>query len=180
MKKIKFKTYIAPWVLPNEDIPVHLIWNNDFEFDYVKIILPQDIALKEIINVNNYETKANIIKIPKNEIKRVSFPNFFGLILIYTLTKIEELKLFRDIKISFYKGNIPKFNTTLTAKIFRPKIINKSKIDPITLNDLTKEIHVPLYLLCIGFGYVDIKLKALINKIEISVMKESKVLSWDY
>jgi len=30
---------------------------------------------------------------------------------------------------------------------------------------------VPLYLLCIGFGYVDIKLKALINKVEISVNK---------
>ena len=30
---------------------------------------------------------------------------------------------------------------------------------------------MPLYLLCIGFGYVDIKLKALINKVEISVNK---------
>ncbi len=52
MKKIKFKTYIAPWVLPNEDIPAHLIWDKDFEFNHIEIYLPEDIKLKEILNVD--------------------------------------------------------------------------------------------------------------------------------
>ena len=171
MKKIKFKTYVAPWVLPNEDIPVHIIWDNDFEFSSVKIILPEDIILKEMINVGNYETKKDLISIPKKEIKRVHFPNFFGLVLNYTST-IEKLKVFRDIKICFYKsGDILRFETVLTAKIFRPKIINKSKTKPIILEDSTTEINVPLNLQCVGFGYVDLKLKALINKVQISIEK---------
>lgn len=171
MKRIKFKTYIAPWVLPNEEIPVHLIWDNDFEFDYVKIFLPEDIILKEIINVDNYEIKKEIIIIPKKEIKKVHFPNFFGLLLNYTSIVIEKLKLFRDIKICFYKSEILRFETILTAKIFRPKIINKSELTPIILDDSTTEINVPLNLQCVGFGYVDLKLKASINKLVISIEK---------
>ncbi len=171
MKKIKFKKYIAPWVLPNEDIPVHLIWDNDFEFNHVKIFLPEDFKLKEILNVENYELKKKIITISKKDIKRVHFPNFFGLVLNYTSTVIEKLKLFRDIKICFYKSEILKFETILTAKIFRPKIIDKSKITPIILEDSTTDINVSLNLQCVGFGYVDLKLKALINKVQFSIEK---------
>jgi len=171
MSKIKFKRYIAPWALPNEDIPLHLIWDNDFEFSNVKIVLPEDITLKEVINVENYEIKKNSILIPKKEIKCVNYPNFFGLVLNYT-SFIEDLLLFRDVKISFIKNDdILRFETVLTAKILRPKIINKSKIEPIILEDSTTKIIVPLDLQCVGFGYIDLKLKALINKVQISIEK---------
>jgi len=171
MKKIKFKPYIAPWVLPNEDIPVHLIWDNDFEFDYLIVYLPEDIELLEILNVEEYEIKEGLIIISKRNIKRVHFPNFFGLLLKYNSIEIENLKLFRDIRISFYKSEEIKFETTLIAKIFRPKIIDKSKIRPIILDDSTTSVNISLNLQCVGFGFVDLKLKAIINRVQISIEK---------
>lgn len=171
MKKIKFKKYIAPWVLPNEEIPAHLIWDTDFDFNYIKIHLPDGILLKEILNVNRFKLKKNTAIFFKEEIKKVNFPNYFGFITIFTSAQSEELKIFRDIKVSIFKDEIPKFETILTAKIFRPKLIDRSQIEPITLNNETDKIYVPLNLQCIGFGYVDLTLKATINKIKFSMKK---------
>lgn len=170
-KIIKFKTFIAPWVLPNEEIPAHLIWNNDFKFDYLNIILPDNIILKDILNVKNWEINKNIINFSKENIQKTNFPKYFGFVVVYNLKPAKKLKIFKDIKIQFYRGDIQIYEKILTAKIFRPKLIDTSQINPLVLKDEELDINIPLTLECIGFGFIDLKLRAEINKICISVEK---------
>jgi len=43
--------YIAPWALCNEEIPIHLIWEPDFEYDYIQIHTPPEIVIREFLNI---------------------------------------------------------------------------------------------------------------------------------
>jgi len=168
-KEIKFNTFIGPWALPNEEIPAHIIWNVDFEFDSIKIFFPENIKFFDILNVGNYHKTKNTVSLFKNEIKRIDFPKYFGFIVAYTSIDIDKLKIFKDIKIVFYKDDKIIYKIILTAKIFRPKLVNKSEIDPIILTDGELNFTIPLNLECRGFGFIDIRLKALINKVEFSI-----------
>ncbi len=168
-KEIKFDTFIGPWALPNEEIPAHIIWNVDFDFDFIKIFFPEKIKLIDILNVGHYHKEKNTVSLFKSEIKRIDFPKYFGFIVTYTFMDFDKLKLFKDIKIEFYKDDKIIFEIILTAKIFRPKLVNKSEIGPIILTDGELNFTIPLNLECRGFGFIDIKLKALINRVEFSI-----------
>ncbi|MBA7672247.1 hypothetical protein ES703_80422 [subsurface metagenome] len=168
---INFESFIGPWVLPNEEIPVHLTWDYNFEFNKILIEFPSDLIFIELINAV-YKTKNNSkIVIEKQDIKHLghgTHPNFIGIIFIYKEFNFIGLKQFHDIKFKFLNksGEIVK-NIMLTAKIFRPKLKNISEIQPIQLTDNENDYTVDINLIYEGFGIVSIKLEPEINKSKI-------------
>jgi hypothetical protein len=40
--------YIAPWALPNEPVPVHVKWHDEFNFESVKIVLPAEWTFVDV------------------------------------------------------------------------------------------------------------------------------------
>ena len=173
---IQFNKFIAPWVLPNEEIPLHITWDQDFEYDYIKIEFQRDLKFSEIINVRKYNIKNSTITIQKSQIRHLSgedkFPNYIGIVLIYENLEFKQLKLFKDILFTFNKNSKVKQVFTLTAKIFRPELRNITENKRITINDEKLNYSVPINLECTGFGFISIYIKVKINKITLS-FKES-------
>jgi len=170
--KISFEQFIAPWVLPNEEIPMHIKWNQDFEFDFIEIDYPKDVDFVEVINVNNFKEEESKIIILKEYVRYImynnSFSSYFGIIFLYEDINFKELKLFKDILIVFKKDEkiIKQFN--MTAKIFRPMLINISNLNPITIDNNSINHSVHLSLESKGFGYVSTFIEVKINKLKIS------------
>ena len=170
--KLDFEQFIAPWVLPNEEIPIHIKWNQDFEFDIIEIEFPKDIEFIEAINLNNFKEEKLKIIIQKEDIRFIiynhSFVSYFGIIFLYKEINFKELKLFKDIIVSFKKNdnNIKQFN--MTAKIFRPLLINISKLDPIRIDNNNTNHSIHLNLESKGFGYVSTYIEVKVNKLKLS------------
>ncbi len=169
---INFKSFIGPWVLPNEEIPVHIIWDNNFEFNNIKIEKPEDLTLSEFINIENYHQDNNLYIIHKKNIKKhgesKNYPCFFGIIFMFKNQNFNDLKLFRDIKVKFYKDNEVVQELPFIAKIFRPMLDNISKINPIELKDRKNDYRINLNFECKGFGFVSTSIEAEINRIKFT------------
>lgn len=168
---INFETFVGPWVLPNEEIPVHLTWDHNFEFDKILIEFPSDLTFIELINATYKTIDNSKIIIGKNEIKHLgheTHPNFIGIIFIYKEINFIDLKRFCDIYFNFLsKSSEIVKKIKLTAKIFRPELKNISEIQPIQLTDNENDYVVDINLIYEGFGIVSIKLEPEINKSKI-------------
>ncbi len=174
LESIKFNEFISPWVLPKENIPCHLIWDKDFNFDYVSISLPKDIILVETINVAQEKSESDHIIIKKTDIikatKFQNFPNFFGLILRYENLDLPYLKMFIDIVIQFYGAdNSLVLEKRFTAKIFSPILINRSKLEPKILQDNVTHYNTKIDLEYRGFGLIATHSEVKINQITFDI-----------
>lgn len=172
LDKPDFITFISPWVLPNEEIPLHLNWEKDFSFEQVEILFPEDLNFVESININCLEFKNSKILIKKQDIRVfkqiLDFPNFFGLIFKNANIEFKKLVLFHEIKISFIENDKVVEEIILIAKIFRPVLFNNSQLEKIILSDENKEYNVSLNLILKGFGFVSTSIEVIINRIKIS------------
>jgi len=171
ISNINFETFIGPWVLPNEEIPVHITWDKDFDFDFIITKVPRDLDFVEAINILDYEIQETNIKILKDNIKKLGsdhiFPNFIGLIFVFRDNNFNGLKIFKDIEIIYYKNQDMLKNISLIAKIFRPRLKDISSIPTITLTDDRKLYSIDVNLECEGFGFVSAYLETQINEIKI-------------
>lgn len=167
-----FKSFIGPWVLPREEIPIHIIWEMDFDFDIIKIEKPDDLILSEFINIEDYYQEKNLYIINKDSIKNhddnKNYPCFFGIIFIYENLNFDDLKLFKNIKVRFYKDTELIYELPFIAKIFRPKLNNLSIINPIVLEDKKNDYNISLNFECNGFGFVSTSIEAEINRIKVT------------
>lgn len=166
-----FESFIGPWVLPNEEIPAHITWDEKFDFEQIIINFPDDLDFVELLNAVYKKITNSEIFIDKKDIKHLghgAHPYFIGIIFLNKKIDFDGLKLFRDIFFRFIDkdGQIVK-NVKLTAKIFRPKLINISEIPPILLTDDKKDYSVDINLEYRGFGFVSIKLEPEFNKSKI-------------
>lgn len=144
--------YIAPWALCNEDIPVHLVWKSDFEYDYIQIHTPPEIVVKEFFNVETYEKKNSKILI-----KSLKTPNFFGFIAS-SVRIIEKQHEKRRITVEFISKNETKYKHGFTANLYRPKLTLIESHDSLVLTDdanLRKLVNISLKIS--GFGRIQIR-----------------------
>ena len=167
-----FKSFIGPWVLPNEEIPVHIIWDKDFDFNVIKIEKPEDLILSEFVNIEDYCQEQNLYIIRRESIKKhdgiKDYPCFFGIIFIYKNLNFDELKLFKNIKVRFCKDTEIVYELPFLARIFRPKLNNLSTINPIVLEDRKNDYKIDLNFECKGFGFVSTSIEAEINRIKFT------------
>lgn len=143
--------YIAPWALPREDIPIHLVWEASFNFDNIQIDLPEDMIIKEFFNVDIHETKGQTINI-----QSLKSENYFGFVAS-SKDIFEEHHVTRDIHVKFTKNDEIIFKKTFRANIFRPYVTIQTPPTEITITDTTRFsdlLHIKLKLT--GFGKISL------------------------
>lgn len=150
-KKVFKSEYIAPWALPKEEIPITLVWDPTFEYDFIQILVPPEIEVKEFLNVQSYEmSNSSII------IKNLKSPNFFGFVVFSNRIYKEGHKR-KEIVVNFvFKGEV-KHSRLFTAHIYRPEL---SLVEPpknIVLSDDSDPRNlVNLSLKISGFGHIEV------------------------
>lgn len=70
--------YIAPWVLPNEVIPMHCVWVPEKNLNKIVVLIPEGYELVEPLNFTeyNFEKSSNSIIVRLNDLKS---KNYFGI-----------------------------------------------------------------------------------------------------
>jgi hypothetical protein len=58
----KLKTDIVPWALPREEIPLNVKWPKELTFDKIRLVLQDNLALKELLNVQEFQSNDNTIE----------------------------------------------------------------------------------------------------------------------
>lgn len=157
----KISTSIAPWVLPNEEIPVYVYLNKTLSYSKIEIEIPDYCHVVETINILDYEQKDNHIIITKIGTFPFSKKDYFGLII--TTDKIfDELAIKIPIKITLSEtsGNL---QTDISyARIFRPLIEINQIPREILLNEIDDTI-LPIHLKYKGFGDVSLRIECTVG-----------------
>jgi hypothetical protein len=58
--------YIAPWALPKENVPVHIVWASDYVFDCITVGITPEIEFRDFYNIDSFEVKDNILDLSLN------------------------------------------------------------------------------------------------------------------
>ena len=78
--ELKVDTYVAPWVLPTEEIPAYIKWYEHLVFERIIVTIPEDMEFIEFLNVDKAEIIGNVAEI-KEIITTVSLPHYFGFVV---------------------------------------------------------------------------------------------------
>lgn len=95
------KGYIPRWALPRENIPVHIEWQNDINYDEIRIRKPDDFNFIDFLNVECVKISGNLAII--NRVIKSSLINtitYFGFSICSTGI-YDELKVAKTISIEF-------------------------------------------------------------------------------
>lgn len=144
--------YVAPWALPKEDIPLHLMWEPTICYDIIRIKLPPDLVLKEFFNVENY-TQENSLYL----ISQLKTSNFFG----FTVASKEDFEaphIKKLVNIALIKNGQEIFSKDYEVNIFRPYVsfIKSPTVITVT-DDVQKKEPFWVTLKLSGFGNVQIR-----------------------
>lgn len=143
--------YIAPWALPKEEIPIHLVWNPNAKFDYIEISVPPYMEIKEFHNVESFEkVDSKII------VRKLKSLNFFGFVVIFNdISKEKHEK--KEIVVDFILEDKVQCSRSFTANIYRPELSVIDKPSIIVLRDDSKiRDLVNLSLKISGFGRIEV------------------------
>jgi len=144
--------YIAPWALPKEAIPLHLMWEKSILYDSIRISIPPEIVLKEFFNVDDYIQKDNLYII-----KKLKTSNFFGL-TVASKDIIKEQHVSRKISITLIRDNTEIFSKDFIANIYRPYVSFVESPESITITEETRPKELlPITLKLAGFGQIQVK-----------------------
>lgn len=144
--------YVAPWALPKENVPLHLMWEPTVSYDIIRIKLPPDLALKEFFNVANY-TQENSMYL----ISQLKTSNFFGL-TVASKRDFEAQHIKEIINITLIKDGKEIFSKDYAVNIFRPYLSLVESPTVITLtDDVQKKEPFWITLKLSGFGNVQIR-----------------------
>jgi hypothetical protein len=121
--------YIAPWALPKEEIPVHLVWTPENRFDQIQVLTSSNMAIKEFYNVQDFVTTNS-----ETIIKKLYSPNFFGFTIISNriTNKIHERK---EITVNFLAKGKTVQSRSFVANIYRPELSIIEKPTSLILRD---------------------------------------------
>jgi hypothetical protein len=150
--------YIAPWALPNELVPVHLIWEESLSFDEIRIELPHGIVMKDIYNVEKYILEEDAVRI--TSLKAANFLGFN----VTTQDLFGPSHIAYELKVIFLNQGKIATERALTANFYRPKL---------EIMECPRSIHVPdkagrtapirIKLKLSGFGRISVKTESNIG-----------------
>ncbi len=143
--------YIAPWALPKEEIPIHLVWTSDNRFDQIQIIMSANMKIEEFYNVRDFITTNS-----ETIIKRLYSPNFFGFTARSNrITNLTHEK--KQIRVNFLANGTVVQSRLFVANIYRPELSILEKPTTLTLTDNSDVNHLLNVSLKIsGFGNMEI------------------------
>lgn len=131
-------SYIARWALPNEGIPLYMLWKGEPKFDLIQINLPNDLVIREYYNIE--KKYPNPREIHVDELKSKGYVGF-----VFTSPTPESLSQEVKVTLNFIKGSKAIYKQEFETRIVRPRI----------------ELHLPdkIEFLSEGETKIDIKLK---------------------
>lgn len=143
--------YIAPWALPKEEIPVHLVWTSDIGIDKIQLLLAPNTTVKQFYNVKSLSRIGKEITIHK-----LHSSNFFGFTIISNklINANHERK---EIKVNFFANGKIVRSRSLFANIYRPELSIIEKPEGIVLKDdvdIRELLNVTLRIS--GFGSIEV------------------------
>jgi len=150
-ESIFISEYVAPWALPKEEIPIHLIWNPCLKFDLIRITLPSSMSVREFYNVASYEKLDSAIIV-----KKLKSHTFLGFVVALDEI-IKEPHEKREIAVDFILGDTVARSHSFIANIYRPKLSLVSDPSPVILRDDSNiRDLLNLSLQISGFGNIEV------------------------
>jgi hypothetical protein len=168
--ELEISSSIASWALPKEPIPFNASWNKPFDFDRVEVLVPKDIEIVELLNVEEYTVNESGAVF--HRVKSVpEAPIYFGGV-VRTKRIPRKLTTARRVVIRFSLKSKTVREVTLQARVFRPRV---ELIDaPKSLVMSEKGGHeIPVRMKYRGFGDVTIKIQGIINGRRVTTGKSS-------
>jgi len=151
--------YIAPWALPNEEIPLHLTWKREV-FSEIRLILPKSFRLKGLENVESFETDGTVVRILSTKRAKASEVMHFGAVITYPdLPK--NLAVGGKIAVEFWNDGRLAHTIELVARVFRPTMQILEVPKALVIGEGTTPQDIPLRLRYVGFG--DIRLRIAVR-----------------
>jgi len=108
-------SYIAKWALPNEGIPLYMLWKGEPKFDLIKINLPNDLIIRDYYNIE--KTHLNPREIQFDELKTKGYIGF-----VFTSPIKESLSQEVKVTLDFIKGSKVIHKQKFETRIVRPRI----------------------------------------------------------
>jgi hypothetical protein len=148
-------SFLAPWGLASEELPMHLLWRG--KFDYVEIRIPEPVEVLEMYNVEEYSEEEIGVRISNEDLVTHGY-----LSLVLTDSKIYERPAVRhEIDVRFYDsdGDIVE-QGQLETHIIRPRINVQKSPDEIELSDESVPDSIEIDMEYVGFGMAQISIEA--------------------
>jgi hypothetical protein len=144
--------YVAPWALPKENVPLHLMWEPTVNYDIIRVKLPPDLVLKEFFNVANYTQEDSVYLI-----SQLKTNNFFGL-TVASAREFEAQHIREAVNVALIKDGKEIFSKDYYVNIFRPNLSLVESPSVISLtDDVQKKEQFSITLKLAGFGNVQIR-----------------------
>ena len=141
--------YIGPWAIPNEKIPLNVVWDSTEEIKEIILVKPEDIELFEVFNANY-----TIINDSKIIFKDFESNGYLSIELI--CKEIDMLDKKYKIVLKFKNDDIIKKKLKFETRIFRPKLELINVIDELKIIEKNNDFNVsnPIKLQYEGHGKV--------------------------
>jgi hypothetical protein len=108
--------FIAQWALPNEGIPLFLIWKGKFAFDSVEIEMPESFVVRRYYNINKKDLSSSR-RIGFDELKK---EGYIG--IVFTSPMLEQVSEKVQVILRFVKDGEDVYREEFETHIIRPRI----------------------------------------------------------
>lgn len=159
--KEEISSFIAPWVLPKEEIPLYVYVNKLVSFSKIQIELPDCIEFVDTVNILKHNINDKLVEIDEIYSIPHSEMDYFGVIL-KSNTVFDDLAKSAQIKITLLKTNGESKSIETNAKIFRPLLCIDKIPSKISISD-AHETVLPIHLKYSGFGDISLRITGTID-----------------
>lgn len=151
-------SFLAPWGLSTEELPMHLLWSGTTE--EVSITLPSELEVVEIYNVEGVSTEelTDSSKIQLSETDLIT-SGYLGLVLVDN-NKYSDPVFPHDIEVTFSNEDGEQATLQKSTHIIRPEIRVQNAPDKIRLTDDNIPDCIDIDMEYIGFGMAQVAVEA--------------------
>lgn len=111
----EISSFVARWALPNEGIPLYMLWKGKPQFDLIQIDLPENFVIREYYNIEKKHPNPREIHV--DELKTEGYIGF-----VFTSPIPESLSQEVKVTLNFIKGSRAIHKQEFETRIVRPRI----------------------------------------------------------
>jgi hypothetical protein len=151
-------SFLAPWGLSTEELPMHLLWSGTIE--EVSIMLPSELEVVEIYNVEGISTEelTDSSEIQLSETDLIT-SGYLGLVLM-DKNKYSDPVFAHNIEVIFSNEDGEQATLQKRTNIIRPEIRVQNAPDKIRLTDDNIPDCINIDMEYIGFGMAQVAVEA--------------------
>jgi len=143
------ESYAVPWALRGEEIPIHLRWKSGEEFDSIRVHIPSDFIVRDLMNIRNCDSGGQVLVIDE-----LAEDGYFGL-AISSDNLFKSQTVSKEILIEFLQNNQIKHEERVAIRMFRPFVKVLDYTQKLVLTDDSEKSNsekISIRLKYTGFG----------------------------